>query len=37
MFQRMDKNGDGIIEKGEMQAPHGDGDMPPPADQAPTP
>lgn len=35
MFQRMDKNGDGIIEKDEMSAPHGD--VPPPADQAPTP
>lgn len=37
MFQRMDKNGDGIIGKDEMQKPHGDGEMPPAGDQAPTP
>ena len=35
MFQRLDKNGDGNIEKSEMQQPHGD--VPQPADQAPTP
>jgi Ca2+-binding EF-hand superfamily protein len=34
MFQRMDKNGDGIIEKSEMSGPHGDV---PPVDQAPNP
>jgi Ca2+-binding EF-hand superfamily protein len=45
MFQRLDKNGDGILEQDEMQGPHGgpngdNGDMPPPpppAGQAPTP
>jgi hypothetical protein len=38
MFQRMDKNGDGIIEKDEMSGPHGmQGDTPPAGEQAPTP
>ncbi len=29
MFQRMDKNGDGTIEKNEMQMPHGNGEPAP--------
>jgi hypothetical protein len=42
MFQKMDKNGDGAIEKDEVRMGHGhgetpDGDVPPAPDQAPTP